>query len=375
MIRSMKSLGIIAEFNPFHQGHEYLIKTAMADTGADVCIAAISGDFVQRGAPAAFDKWTRAEAAVKQGVNLVVELPVVFACNSAEYFAKGGVDVLEGFGCIDYIAFGSEHGDIGELQKAAHFLEEKDDVIKEKIQILMKEGLSHPRARAEAVKQLARGFDESLITSPNNILAVEYLKHLKRMEPYTVKRKGQGYHQSATEIRRELSAREPEKFRKMDETYWKLVASKILQTDSGRLEEIFSAGEGLGNKLKNEIRYASSAQELIERVKSKAYTHTRISRLLTQVLLDIDEEAVSQGGGYIRILGFDSKGAKFMKEVKKKECAAVPLITNINKELKNHPEIREKLEKDVLAADIYNLITDKNLYDNSDFVRRPYMCL
>lgn len=369
----MKSLGIIAEYNPFHEGHQYLIDRAMAKTGAEVCISVISGDFVQRGVPAAFDKWTRAAEAVKHGVNLVVELPAVFACNSAEYFAKGGTDVLEGFGCVDYIAFGSEHGDIEELKKAADFLNAHDDEIRDRIQALMKEGMSHPRARAEAVREMDGDFDPSLIESPNNILAVEYLKQIKTLEPVTVKRMGKGYHQSATEIRKELAQAHPERFQAMDEAYWKLAAAKILQTPAERLEQIFGAGDGLGHKLKNEVRYASSAAELAERMKSKAYTHTRISRLLTQVLLDIDEEAVSGGGGYIRILAFDRIGAKFIKEVKKKECWRKPLITNINKELGDFPQIRKALEKDILAADLYNLITDRDMYDYSEYIMKPYM--
>lgn len=323
--RFMKSLGIIAEFNPFHKGHEYLIKLAMEETGADICVCCISGDFVQRGLPAAFNKWERAEAAVRNGVNLVVEMPAVFAVNSAEYFAGGGVEVLEGFGCIDYIAFGSESGNLERLMQAADFLKKQEEKIKRAVQTLMKEGYSYPRAREAVVLSMEKSFDEALISDPNNILALEYLKHIKTLTPHTVKRVGQGYHSSATEIRRELMAGNPDKFRTMEQAYWHLAASKILQTSAERLEQIFGAGDGLGNKLKKEIRYASSAAELAMRVKSKAYTYTRIERLITQVLLDIDAEAVEHARSYIRVLAFDHKGAKFLKEVKKKECAKLPL--------------------------------------------------
>ena len=369
----MKSLGIIAEFNPFHQGHQYLIEKAMKDTGSDVCVAVMSGNFVQRGTPAVADKWNRAENAVKNGVNLVVELPAVFAGNSAEYFAEGGVGVLEGFGCIDTIAFGSESGDLSALLEAADLLNTHHEEIHEKIQFLTKQGHSYPKARQLAVQELWPEFDENLIKEPNNILAIEYLKQIKTMQPYTLKRRGYGYHQSATLIREEMREENPEKFQRIDRSYWELVGAKILQSDSKRLEEIFSAGEGLGNKLKNEIRYVSSTEQLIERIKSKVYTYSRVSRLLTQILLDIDEQAVLGSAKYIRILALDDVGAKFLKEVKKKECATLPILTNINKELKECPQIADTLEKDILATDMYNIITKSDLYDYSDYIMKPYI--
>ncbi len=369
----MKSLGIIAEFNPFHQGHRYLIEKAMKDTESDVCIAVMSGNFVQRGTPAVFDKWTRAQTAVKNGVNLVVELPTVFACNSAEYFAEGGVGVLEGFGCIDTLAFGSESGSLERLQKTADFLKEKDVELHQRIAELTRQGISYPKARQTAVLELDPEFDDALLKEPNNILAIEYLKKLRTMKPYTLKRRGYGYHQSATMIREEMQEENPEKFQRLNRSYWELVGAKILQTDSKQLEQVFSAGEGLGNKLKNEIRYVSSTEQLIERIKSKAYTYSRISRLLTHILLGIDENAVVESAKYIRILALDDVGAKFLKEMKKKECMKIPVLTNINKELSEYPHIRTTLEKDILASDMYNIITGSDLYDYSDYIMKPYI--
>ncbi len=372
MMRGMKSLGIIAEFNPFHQGHQYLIEEAMKETGAEVCVAVMSGSFLQRGSAAVSDKWTRAGEAVKHGVNLVVELPTVFAVSSAEYFAKGGIEVLEGFGCIDTLAFGSESGDIGQLQDAAVFLMDNDEKLHSRIQALTKQGHSYPKARQIAAADLCPGMNEALIREPNNILAIEYLKQLKTLRPFTIKRKGCGYHQSASMIRKKLTEENPQVFAQIDQAYWALVAAKVLQSDGAELENLFSAGDGLGNKLKNEIRYASSTEELIGRIKSKGYTYSRISRLLTQSLLNIDKESVEKAEGYIRILAFDEIGAKFVKEIKKKDCATLPIITNINKELSSHKSIQETLEKDILASDIYNIITKNNLYDYADFIVKPY---
>lgn len=369
----MKSLGIIAEYNPFHQGHRYLIEKTMRISGAEVCISVMSGNFVQRGTAAVFDKWTRARKAVENGVNLVIELPVVFACSSAEYFAGGGMEILEGLGCVDYLAFGSESGSIELLTESANFLKENHDKLHERIAEIVRKGESYPRARQRAIEEFAPDFNTDAIGEPNNILAVEYLKHNKSMTPLTVKRIGQGHHDSATAIRRELTAENEDKFRRIQENYWNMISAKILQSEGKRLEEIISSGEGLGNKLKNEVRYASSAEELIKLVKSKSYTHSRISRLLTQVLLDIDEKAVKEARSYIRILAVDSIGAKFVKEVKNKKCASLPIITNINKEIKDLDAVNPTLQKDILASDMYNIINGKNLYHYSDYVMKPFV--
>lgn len=367
----MKSLGIIAEFNPFHQGHKFLVEEARKATGADAVIAVMSGSFVQRGEPAAFDKWTRAEEAVRNGVNLVAELPAVFACSSAEYFARGGTGVLEGFGCIDYLAFGSESGELEPLQKAAEFLDSHRDALHREVSALMKAGMSYPRARQAAAEKLDGGLDLSAISEPNNILAVEYLRHLKRMKPWTVKRQGQGHQAAASQIRRELAAADPSTWQARQQAYWQMAAAAVLRADRTYLDQILSAGGGLSDKLKKEIRYASSVEELLDRLKSKAYTHTRVRRMLAQTLLGIDKPSVEEARPYIRVLAFDQVGASFLRDVKRKGCAGIPLITNVNRGLCEFPEIRETLEKDILASDLYNLICGRDLYSCSDYVRGP----
>lgn len=372
MILDMKSIGIIAEFNPFHEGHKFIMNKAKNDTDADVCVVVMSGNFVQRGTPAVFDKWTRAKDAVNQGVNLVVELPTVYACSSAESFAQGGVRVLEGFGCIDYLAFGSEDGTIDSLKEAAEFLKEQDQALKSKIQALMKEGYSYPKARQIAVLAMETNFDETLIKEPNNILGIEYLKQIETLQPYTTKRNGAGYHESASQIRLKMETEDPQRFKCINDAYWNLVASKILQMRTDEIAGIASADHGLAHKLKKEIRYANSVDTLIDRLKSKVYTRSRISRLMTQLLLDVNEEDVEKASPYIRVLAFDQIGAKFLKSVKKNECHHLPIITNMNKEAGLHPEIQHTLAKDILASDIYNLITGKNLYDYSDYIMRPF---
>lgn len=374
-MKSMKSIGIIGEYNPFHLGHKYLIEKAVKLAGADVCVSVMSGNFTQRGEPAVFDKWERARAAVENGINLVVELPVIYAANSAEYFAKGSVEILEGFGYIDNIVFGSEEGDIEDLKEAASFVSDNYDELHRAVQELTKNGVSYPKARQMALTAMDGEFNEMLVSEPNNILAIEYIKQLDKMEPITIKRRGHGYHRSATVIRERLNEEDPIKFEMMNNAYFQLVSAKILQSDAEYLEQIFAAGAGLGNKLKKEIRYVDNTEQLIEKIKSKVYTRTRISRLLTQVLLGIDREAVNSASNYIRILAFDQIGAQFLKTIKKKECAKLPIITNINKEMYNIPEIKKTLEKDILASDIYNIICKNDLYNNSDYTKTPYIKL
>ena len=349
------------------------MKKAMEETGAQVCVAVMSGNFTQRGEPAVYDKWVRAEAAVRHGVNLVVELPAIFSVSSAEYFAKGGVDILEGFGCIDYIAFGSESGDLSRLQQTAFFLKQNDKKLHEQIRQLRKRGEPYPAARQKAAAGFAADVEEALLREPNNILAIEYLKRLKTLQPYTVQRTGEDHHSSASRLRKELESREPERFERMRKAYWALISAGILQRDAAELDRLFSAGAGLGARLKKAVRRASTADELILQVKSKVYTYSRISRLLTQVLLNIEREDAEAAAPYIRILAFDQRGADFLKEVKKKECAALPLLTNINREAERYPQIRKTMEKDILASDIYNLLTGNDLFRRSDYVVSPYV--
>lgn len=369
----MKTIGIVAEFNPFHEGHKYLIEQAKADTEADLCVVVMSGNFVQRGMPAAFDKWQRAKAAVEQGVNLVVELPTVYACNSAEYFAKGAIEVLEGLGAVDTLVFGSESGNLASLQSAAAFLKAEDASLKDRIQSLMREGYAHPKAREIAVLEQEHDFEDALIKEPNNILGIEYLKQIHSMQSHTVKRKGKGYHQSASEIRAELEGVNPAYFRRIAEDYFAMTAMKILQMPAEELATFAAVDLGLANKLKKEIRYADSLEALIERLKSKVYTRTRITRMLAHILLEIRKTDVEQAKSYIRVLAFDQAGARFLKDVKKREVASLPIVTNINKEAGLYPEIASTLEKDILAADIYNLLTHKNLYEMADYTQRPYI--
>ncbi len=196
----MKVTGIIAEYNPFHKGHEYQIKKARELTDADYVIVVMSGDFTQRGAPALLDKYTRARMALACGADLVLELPVRYACASAEFFAGGAVSILDGLGVVDYLCFGSESGDTEKIAASAHALlsAEKDDEYRRRIRQNQKEGLSYPAARAKALN-LSDETDAQYWTLPNNILGIEYCKALtlsqSKIRPLTILRQGSAYHE------------------------------------------------------------------------------------------------------------------------------------------------------------------------------------
>ena len=203
----MKAVGLVTEYNPFHNGHLYHLNKAMELTGADISVAVMSGDFVQRGEPAVLDKYVRASMALNSGVNLVVELPVNYAVSSAESFASGALKVLN-YIKADSIAFGSESGDIERLSKLAHVLCDNEDTLYREISKYTANGISYAAARQKVVEKLTDKDTAAILTSSNNILAVEYLKAIIKnnyaIKPYTIKRQGDSYND--TDIRSEYAS-------------------------------------------------------------------------------------------------------------------------------------------------------------------------
>lgn len=389
-----RAVGIIAEYNPFHNGHKYHLQRSVEITAAELSVAVISGNFTQRGSLAILDKWERAELAVRNGVNLVVEIPFIFACNNAGYFAKGGVEILEALG-VDAISFGSESGNIDELKKISREIRLHDTEIQTAVRAAVKDGQAYPRARAEVLRQLLGDDTADVIESPNNLLALEYLRFIQNAEPVTVKRHGSGYHDSepkgnmasATGIRKmlteggDISRLVPEITREIlmenrerladDEKLFQLLIQKLLLTDTDELNAVFGAEEGLGGKLKSRLRYYKSYEDIVESLKSKRYTRTRIGRMLALTLMGVRREHVKAAKNYIRVLAFDEKGSRYIKQIKKIGSCNLPIITNINREAGLFPEIMPTLEKDILASDLYNLACGRDLYEYSDYVRMP----
>lgn len=387
-MQEISSAGIVAEYNPFHNGHLWHIQETRRITDAEVILVVMSGNFTQRGEMALEDKWSRAACVVRNGADLVVELPTVSAVSSAGNFARAGVNILQNLGA-DFISFGSESGDLSTLLRIKDKLQAAEGKMVQSIQSMVKEGVSWPRARQQVFKDILTEEELGMLQGPNHILALEYLKYMDKAKPVTVKRQGTGYHDllpagrfaSASAIR-QLAARGipvsdwmPDDLTVSEETlknregeYFRMVAQRIFTTPADILDLAEAGGEGLGNKARKEIRSCRCMENLYEKMKSKRYTRTRIQRFAAQILLGITKEDVNAGRDYARVLALNQRGSRYLNAVKKAGICGIPVITNVNRELENAPEIEDLIRKDILAADLYNLACGRNLYDHCDMV-------
>ncbi|GAB7388099.1 nucleotidyltransferase [Bacillaceae bacterium] len=389
----MKVVGIVVEYNPLHNGHAYHFQMAKEVTGADACVAVMSGNFLQRGEPALVNKWARTEMALRLGIDLVLELPVAYATQNAETFAFGAVSALHRLGSVDFLCFGSESGDIARLQQLARLVwrceHEETSAFRRRLQSRLKQGESFPKAFARAAQSLADGkwalaFD---LQQPNNILGIHYLLALQRLRspivPYTIRRRKAGYHQqeitdesiaSATAIRKQLlSAGNLEGIKRFVpastyeilhrefqagrgpvswESFLPLLRHRLITSPPQELAGAFDLREGLENRIKKQMPYAASVSDLVARIKTKRYTWNRIQRALLNIMLGLSKEKMQQlqaaeGVPYLRVLGFNRVGQRLLNEAKKKSL--VPIITRIPRE--RHPA----LELDVQASMVYAL--------------------
>ena len=332
----MRAVGIVAEYNPFHTGHAYHIETARKETGADAVVVIMSGSFVQRGEPAIFDKWTRTRMALYGGADLVLELPALYATASAEYFARGAVETLRATGVIGTLSFGSECGDLEKLQRAANLLSAEDAAMRETLQAALASGKSYPAAKMEAlgVQNAALG---EILASPNNTLAVSYLRFLDNMEAHTVKRKGAGYLEtnvsegvaSALEIRSRMlrgesvSAYGPH-FPKGEpiHTYHQYEELILYALRSLSWQTYPSIPEAIRRRLLSAD--TKSLQSVLETTKTKHIVMAAVKRALCQILLQ-NNLPPSLPPAYIRVLGFTECGSRVLKEMKKQ--AQLPIIS------------------------------------------------
>lgn len=399
----MKIVGLITEYNPFHNGHLYHLQKSKEATGAQYTIVVMSGNYVQRGEPAIVDKWTRTKMALICGADLVIELPVVYATASAEFFAFGAVSILHNSGIVDSICFGSEHGDLMLLSQIANLLYDESEDFQKNLKIFLSQGFPFPTARTKALfsllsqnNSLKKSEDElkEFLTSPNNILGIEYIKALKNLgssiKPYTIQRKGASYHSkdiessiaSATAIR---NAFKNESVHDLSQAMPKECFDLFMRTvDSGtapiyfddfspdlqyilrtttqeNLRSIREISEGLENRI---IEYASGnflISELTKAVKTKRYTLTRIQRALMNVILQISSKdfwTFQNNGGpqYIRILGFRESARPLLKKLKQR--SSLPVVSNFKKSYYKLDGLPKKmLEIESMATDLYRLHT------------------
>ena len=322
------AVAVICEFNPFHNGHRFLLGKAKELTGEPV-LAVMSGSFTQRGEVALCSKFERAEAALKSGADLVAELPAVYAVSCAERFARGGVNISKMFGCVNYLAFGCEDDDI-DLLKTAAFAGENPEV-NAIIAEQMNSGSYYPKAYEYAVRRVCGGEAADVLTKPNNILAVEYIRALRGtdIKPLPIKRVGaehdsdgaDGIYAGASYIRKLLRSGEgadgllpyapgeityPEKLDRA-------LLYKLRNMNAEQLRALPEVGEGLENRILSAARKFGTAEEVIGEVKTKRYTRSRICRILTCALLGITEELQTKTADYARVLGFTDEGEKMLK--------------------------------------------------------------
>lgn len=386
----MKITGLIAEYNPFHNGHKYHIEKAKEITDADMIVVVMSGNFVQRGTPAIMPKHLRVKAALEAGASLVIELPVCYATGSAEFFAYGAVSLLDKLGCINNICFGSECGDIALLQEAAKIISEEPLAFKEALNSYLKSGDVFPLARQKALKDYLQtdAFD-SVLTEPNNILGLEYLKMLYRLEskmrPYTIQRVSSHYHDtdlqerfsSASAIRSviasndlsALNAQVPSSFLSelnvlvgtrfpiYANDFSLLLKYRLMTETKDSLMQYADISEYLANRILNHLNQYLDFEQFCNLLKTKEVTYTRISRALLHILLDIKKTDYT-GIHYARVLGFRMKDLALLTAIKK--AATIPLIPKLTVIDELDPFANHMLATDIFASNLYeSVITDK----------------
>lgn len=333
------NLGIICEFNPFHKGHKYLIESVKG--ADDTVICAMSGNFVQRGDFAVYDKYARAKTALENGADLVIEIPAICSTLSARGFARAGVKILEGTGVCDAIAFGAECDDTDKLRRISGEIIERDNEITEEL----KKGISYPQARKNVI-------NSPLLDSPNNILAVEYLTCTK-LKPIAVKRIGKGHDSddlqySAGEIRKSLAPNRISSMKACESA----VLYKLRMMNAEDFRRIDDVSEGLENRIEGAVRTSSTLDELYAKIKTKRYTHSRIRRIILRSFLSIDKSAPKEPQ-YLHILGFNEKGRELLSKMKK--AADLPIISKYSDINGQSDLIKQLYNQECDLTDIYNL--------------------
>ena len=388
----MKDTAIIAEYNPFHNGHKYHIEKIRQLTDADFCLVIMSGNFTQRGEPAIIDKYIRTNMALANGADLVLELPVCFSCASSPYFAQGAISILEQLGTVDYLAFGSECGQISILENTASILTQNPPAYAKALKDGLKTGLTFPAAQSQALAQYDQKFSH-VLTSPNNLLGVEYCKCLlsrnSTIKPITILRTGRNYNDSilqgtfgsALAIRTALEAQTslesirpcvPDNVLTIMKTFYlkrfpvfpdmlsqMLHYRLLIQSDSG-FTSYLDITEDLSHRICRQIPSYENFHSFCMLLKTKEITYTRISRSLLHILLDIRKEDPVYDGQekealYARILGFRQTAVPLLTAIRAN--SQIPLISKLadaHKYLKE-PALR-RLTKDIQAAHLYNAL-------------------
>ncbi|MBA7547167.1 tRNA(Met) cytidine acetate ligase [subsurface metagenome] len=421
----MKTIGIITEYNPFHNGHLYHLFKAKEMTKADYVIAIMSGNFLQRGEPAIINKWSRTKMALYTGVDLIIELPFVFSTQDANGFSFGAVKLLDSLQMVDYLCFGCETDNLDTLYSISNFLHIEPQKYKDLIVYNSKKGFEFPKTRSQALCEYHRKFGidglekispldlSKLLKYPNNILALEYIKHLlnlkSKIQPVAIKRIGAGYHQknitgnisSATSIRNEIlnnlrspktdlfmlndkikstipSSVFPVLERELREgrgpitldSYRQYILATLRRMPLKDISRIQGVTEGLENRIKEASLKSYTVDQLINLIKTRRYTRTKIQRIILHLMTNLSKKDVKIfnrcGPLYARILGFSKKGKTLLRTIKKN--SSTPLVSKLSNYLRQtasweniniRNRLTEMLNYDILATDIYVLGSKK----------------
>lgn len=412
----MKIVGLITEYNPFHNGHLYHIEEAKRRTGADAAVVVMSGDYVQRGTPAIMPKRLRAEMALKCGAAAVFELPLCYATGSAELFALGAVSLLDRLGIVDFLCFGSECGDLSALEKAASVLSEEPGEYRSLLRSHLKSGKSFPAARQSALSEyLGDSSGSTLLGDPNNILGIEYLKALKKLGspiiPYTIRRRGSHYHDrtftggsyssasairsllahsvsslqtdrtpsfedaSFSDIMADLEGQVPACCLELLKDYHKvlypvylndfslLLKYKLLNKHPETLSLYMDVSEELAARICAKLDNFFNYRQFCELLKTKEVTQTRINRALLHIMLGLKKSSVkeyTESGRhfYARLLGFRKDQERLIPAIAQK--SSLPLVIRLSDSGALPETGKRMLRNDILASNLYmSVVTDK----------------
>ena len=401
-----KVLGIIAEYNPFHNGHLYHLENSKKLTGCDYSIAIISGNFVQRGSTSIINKWEKTKMALSNGIDLVIELPVLYSISSSENFADGAIKILNSLGIVDYLSFGAETSDINVLQNIANVLYSEPNEYKNILSHELKKGLSFPKARENALLMYLNDIRKysGILSSPNNILGIEYLKALikynSNIKPICIERIESEYNStnfssdiaSATAIRSLIKNKSFEIIKTLVPSYTysilldnirnghivedlnvfeKEIIYVLRKMSIEEIANLPDVSEGLEFAIKDAANSCNSIVEFLSMVKSKRYTSTRFQRILLYALLGItkkDMEISKNTLPYVRVLGFNENGKKLISEISKNN-SKLKIITSVKKfvDSNRNKNLKQMLDKDIFATNVYTIGYEYNSLNNLDF--------
>lgn len=404
-----KVLGIVAEYNPFHNGHLYHLEKSKKDTGSNYTVAIMGGNFTQRGSASLIDKWSKAESAIQCGVDLVIELPVLYATSSAENFAEGAIKILDSLKVVDYVSFGAETADIEILNQCADVLYREPRGYKTLLSHELKKGISFPKARENALMMYLNNIRTfaNVLSSPNNILGIEYIKALKKlksnMQPISIPRYEAGYNDlsytgniaSSTAIRNMIKN---DGFRALANlmpapsyailvqnikaghiipdisSFEKEIIFTLRKMDTQEIAELPDVSEGLEFAIKNAANSCNSMIEFLNIIKSKRYTTTRLQRILLYSLLGItkkDMDISKKVQPYVRVLGLNKRGKFLISEIAKAN-PKLEIITSVKRftDGNSNKNLMAMLNKDIWATNVYTIGYEEDSWSNLDFTKK-----